>query len=289
MKKSIIRTEPNAKINLSLEVLFKRDDGFHELNTIFAPINLTDKISFCFNDSATSELRIAGKTQDLSEQDNIIIQAVNLFNQAFGIESKGLDIELEKNIPIGAGLGGGSADAAFTLLALRELHGLPNEMDYLYPIAEELGSDVPFFLMNSSAIGTGRGEKLKPVQFDLPYHILLVNPKIHISTAFAYENLKLRNEIIPINYQDLIKSRSKDISKWRDTFINDFESSVFESYPEIKSIKENLYTQGAFFALMSGSGSTTFGIFETQEQVQVAEKFFRDNHPDYLVFSTNFL
>ncbi len=288
MKKQQIKTEPNAKINLSLEVLFKRNDGFHELNTIFAPINLTDKLSFCFNDNPTNRLQISGKVQDLSEQDNIIIQAIDIFNKEFQT-SEGFSIELEKNIPIGAGLGGGSSDAASTLLALREYHGKPENIEALYPLARKLGSDVPFFLMNTPAIGRGRGEKLEAKDINLPYHILLINPKIHISTAFAYRNLKLRNTSNPINYQLFIENEIMNLSKWKDIFINDFESSVFEVHSKIKTLKDELYEQGAFFALMSGSGSTTFGVFETQFEIDKAEEFFKNKYPNYLVFSTNFL
>lgn len=278
MNKKEFKYGANAKINLSLEILHKRQDGYHELNTLFAPVSITDRIDFCFTDSPGIDIRT---TVNL-DPDNIIEKAINLFLESFKIEQIGVQVHLEKNIPIGAGLGGGSSDAAFTLRALSEYFSIGDIGDLL-PIATRLGSDVPFFLFNRAALGSGKGEILYPVDTGLPYRAVLVNPGIHISTPEAYSMLNPESTRTPVLTRENINFILADKLLWSEYFRNDFETIIFKKYPLIEEIKRNLKKSGAFFALMSGSGSTVFGIFEDNSAAESAAQQLRNLYPDFYV------
>jgi 4-diphosphocytidyl-2-C-methyl-D-erythritol kinase len=245
-----------AKINIGLKILNKREDGFHNLQTLFYPIlDLADKL--IFSKSENFIFSCNDKTLPIDET-NLVVKAKSLLEQ-FSQKKLKVSISLNKNIPSQAGLGGGSSDAAATLLALNKLFNLKLNMNELSKIALMLGSDVPFFLKIVPAIGLSRGEKLEIVNLEIPETILIVNPGINISTKEAFQNVAPNRTYI--NYNELIINGRLDYSVARETLSNDFESYVYTKHSEIKEIKSILYEMGADFSLMSGSGSSVFGIF----------------------------
>lgn len=244
---------PNAKINIGLYVTEKRPDGFHNLESAFFPINWNDILEITPQDKfefSSSGLSISGKMED-----NLCYRAYQLLAQEHSIP--GVHIHLHKIIPMGAGLGGGSSDAAFTLMGLRDLFELPLSNADLVPYAQQLGSDCAFFLLNSPAFGVGKGDELTVLNNNIQAkYIVLVYPKMAISTQEAYANISVspaKNHL-----PDVLK---KPIEEWKSLVHNDFEDSVFPKYPVLKDIKEDLYQLGAVYAAMSGSGSTLFGLF----------------------------
>jgi 4-diphosphocytidyl-2-C-methyl-D-erythritol kinase len=261
-----IKINAPAKINVGLNIVKKRDDGYHNLETIFYQINdLFDVLTFEKSDKL--ELVLSEDNQDL-RNDNIIINAVKLLEEKVK-KNFNIKITLNKNIPIGAGLGGGSSDGAATLKAINKLFDLNITHDELKTFALELGSDVPLFLYDYPTIGKSRGEDLEKLDIKIDKPILLVNPGIHISTKDAFSN------IIPQqNKFDYSGINQYKINEWNGKVINDFENSVFGLYPEIAKIKNRLVKNGALFALMSGTGSTVYGIFESLSKAEsVAELF----------------
>jgi 4-diphosphocytidyl-2-C-methyl-D-erythritol kinase len=259
----MLRVKPFAKINLGLEILRKRADGYHDINTCFIPIMMYDEIEISLAPQLTAETQ--GRAY-ISQEKNLTFRAAELLRKKFGITS-GAKIQLRKNIPTGAGLGGGSSDAAFTLIALNKLWNSKASQIELLDLAAQIGSDVPFFLMNSAAIGTGRGEILTPIPIILPYWIVVIYPKIHVSTASAYSLVIPNNN--PTNYNSLFAHGQSLTAKLITEHIrNDFEASVFAHYPLLGSIKQTLRNNGAFFAMMSGSGSSIIGLF-TDEMIAI--------------------
>jgi 4-diphosphocytidyl-2-C-methyl-D-erythritol kinase len=261
-----IEVKAKAKINVGLNIIKKRDDGFHNLETIFYQISdLFDVLTF--EKSYKLELVIEGKHQELVE-DNIILKAVQLLQQKTD-KKLNVKIFLKKNISIGAGLGGGSADGASTLKAINKLYELNLSIDLLKIMALELGSDVPLFLYDYPNIGKSKGEDLTKLNFKIDNPILLVNPGIHISTKEAFSNIipKQNN----FNYSEI---QQYQISEWDGKVINDFEKSVFKLYPEIAEIKNKIYNNGALFSLMSGTGSTVYGIFDSLEKARTVAELF---------------
>jgi 4-diphosphocytidyl-2-C-methyl-D-erythritol kinase len=263
----------NAKINIGLEILNKRTDNYHNINTIFHKICLADelvienseKFEFIFN----SDLQIA-------QEKNIVYKAILEFMKIHNLSELPLRITVNKNIPAGGGLGGGSTDAAAVLKGLSQFFGFDNQSGELIKTATILGSDIPFFLLeNNSAIGKNRGEKLISLDLHLPYHILLIMPGIHISTAAAYQSLqRTSKKITETNFEKLIDTILEKPEEIRHIFKNNFELPVFKMYPELTQIKKKLYDTGAFFASMSGSGSTMYGFYyDTQTAKDAVEKF----------------
>jgi len=264
-----------AKINIGLNIINKREDGYHNLETLFYPVNLFDNIFIKPADS----LKFSTDSDFLaSENDNIILKAVRLLERESG-KKINVAIHLEKIIPVGAGLGGGSSDGAAILKALNNSYLLSLTEDRLISLALELGSDVPFFIRSTPALASSRGEILTPVDFKIPSPVLIVNPGIHISTKWAFQN------IIPGKWPtglfELLKE-NHDIKSLKSGILNDFETICLEHYPELKNIKDKLYFYGADFALMSGSGSSFFGIFPSTDQAQAALKYF--NQLNYFTF-----
>ena len=254
---------PNCKINIGLRIGSKRADGFRNLSTIFIPIPLTDAVEIIPATSANGKQVIysqSGIAIDGNEADNLCIKAYYLLQKDFP-QLPAVRMHLHKNIPMGAGLGGGSADASFTLQLLNKQFQLNLSTTQLIDYSLQLGSDCPFFIINKPCIATGRGEILEELLLDLSsYTIMLVNPGIHINTGWAFKQLQLSGtESAPDNLTALIK---EPIDSWKNDLTNDFELPVFHLHPEIKKIKEVLYSNGAKYAAMSGSGSTIFGIFE---------------------------
>lgn len=251
---------PNAKINLGLHVVRKRPDGYHDLETIFYPIPLCDAlevISQKEQDSSGIAFHLSGPVNPGPDADNICVKAWHLLKK----DHPGLpaaSIYLHKAIPTGAGLGGGSADGAYTLTLLNTKYQLGLSEEQLLSYALQLGSDCPFFIRNKPCYATGRGEIMEPVSFSLKgYQLVLINPRIEVSTAKAFSKLRPSPST-----KDLRTIIQQPITTWREELVNDFERSVFEEHPLIAQLKMLLYDQGAIYASMSGSGSTVFGLFE---------------------------
>lgn len=248
---------PNCKINLGLHILGKRDDGFHNLETVFYPVPFKDALELIPSTNTGIEFTATGLAVDGNAADNLCVKAYHLLKKDFP-EIPTIKIHLHKAIPLGAGLGGGSADAAFMLKLLNEKFKLNLSTDQLINYALQLGSDCPFFIINKPCLATGRGEMLEEIAVDLSaYKIVLINPGIHINTGWAFSNITPAQPARSI--KEIIQ---QPVNTWKDELKNDFESAVFTAHPAIKEIKEALYTQGAVYAAMSGSGSTVFGIFE---------------------------
>jgi 4-diphosphocytidyl-2-C-methyl-D-erythritol kinase len=267
-----------SKINFGLQVLNKRLDGFHNINTVFYLINLYDEMEFSESDT----IEIISKPEfNIPTEDNLIYKAGKLFLESNKIK-KGFKVEVKKNIPSGGGLGGGSSDAAFTLIALNRLFDTGLSHNVLVHLASKIGSDCAFFINgHRSAIGKSRGELLTNISFLLNYKIAIVNPGIHISTPLAYKLLN-RDEkpIQELDFKEILKNNQDNPIYFRDKIFNDFEDVIFPLNPEIENIKNKLYALGAEFALMSGSGSTVFGIFPEE----FTYKELKSHFPDYFCF-----
>ena len=248
----------NCKINLGLHVVRKRPDGYHDLETVFYPTDFfTDELSIESCDSEF-EFECHSSWDTGPDEDNLCAKAFRLLQRDFGIH--GVKITLEKHIPIGAGLGGGSSDAACTLKALCQHFALPVTPEQLHQYALQLGSDVPFFLLNIPAYATGRGDIMEPIPVDLShYRLEIVKPDISVSTAEAYRGVVPR-----VPQQSIPEVLRQPVSSWKENLRNDFEATVFKVHPELAIIKQDLYDRGAAYASMSGSGSAIFGLFESQ-------------------------
>ena len=256
---------PNAKINLGLFITEKRTDGFHNLESLFLPIPLCDILEVTVTTEDTS-LVCTGESSDIPTEKNIVYKAWRLLQEACGIGP--VKIHLHKIIPSGAGMGGGSSDGTFMLKALNELFNLNLSIDRLEELSAQLGSDCPFFVQNKAALISGRGEVVNPVDFSLGGKYLeLVNPSIHISTAQAFQGIQPQ----PSNFDWKKLIESQELNK---TLSNDFEPQVFNLFPEIQIIKERLLNAGAYYASMSGTGSTVYGIFNEKPEIEWDEKYF---------------
>jgi 4-diphosphocytidyl-2-C-methyl-D-erythritol kinase len=263
-------TFPNAKINLGLDIVEKRPDGYHNIETVFYPIGLSDVLEVEPSETcADYSFSSSGIALDGDPEDNLIVKAYRLLRAEYQFPP--IDISLVKQIPFGAGLGGGSADAAFMLKALNELFELKITPKKLEKMAAKLGADCPVFIRNKPIFATGIGNVFTSIDLSLKgYFLLLVKPDIHVSTPEAYS--LVLPEKPETSLSELIK---QPISEWKNTIKNDFEKSVFSRYPAIEKIKNDLYEMGAIYASMSGSGSSVFGIFETvPERNDLFEGFF---------------
>lgn len=259
-----------AKINLQLRILGKRDDGFHELFTVFQTVSLHDEITFAPGDGFRLKCDVPEVPDD---ERNLIVKAAIALGPRFGV-SKGADIYLKKSIPAPGGLGGGSSNAAAALIGLSRLWQIKPTLADLEEIAAELGSDVPFFLHGGTAIGTGRGEKIENApQVDEKY-MLIVTPEVDVPTREAFARLNSQRLTPEDLKSNLIVCRfeAESLDLRHTKLINDFERSVFEFAPEVERVKNKLLDLGAVQALMSGSGASVFGIFDTEETRQATIK-----------------
>lgn len=254
----------NAKINIGLQVVNRREDGYHTLETIFYPLNLCDIVEVV--EAADVQLVPSGIPIPESGRENLCLQAYRLLANDFKLPP--VHIYLHKVIPIGAGLGGGSADAAFLLKLLNDQFQLQLAEPQLMTYARKLGADCAFFIRNKPAFATGTGDVLSDISLDLSaYHIIVVKPNIHISTAVAY-----RMVTPGARDQQLRSAIQRPISSWKSAVFNDFETGIFPEYPEIAGIKQMLYESGALFASMSGSGSAVYGIFSEEAEIPTQHK-----------------
>lgn len=250
---------PNAKINLGLNIVEKRPDGYHNIETVFYPIGLSDVLEVEPSETCTDySFSSAGIEIEGDPEDNLIVKAYHLLRSQFQFPP--VDISLVKQIPFGAGLGGGSSDAAFMLKALNEMFELKITPSKLEKLAAKLGADCPVFIRNKPVYATGIGNVFSKVSVDLAGKFLvLVKPDIFVSTPEAY------SLVVPRPAENsLLDAIQQPLSEWKSLIKNDFEISVFARYPEIERIKKQLYEMGAIYASMSGSGSSVYGIFDEE-------------------------
>ena len=249
----------NAKINLGLFLTEKRADGYHNLQTVFYPIKINDVVELV--DATHTQCVIKGMDIPGDVADNLCLKAFKTLQEDFNLPDQ--RIVLLKNIPIGAGLGGGSSDAAFLLKGLNDHFELGLTTGQLKGFAIQLGADCSFFIENLPAFATGIGEKLQPIDFSLKgYFLVLVKPPFGVGTKEAYGGIKPSIPLFP-----LINALQLPAEKWQDCMVNDFESSVFPLFPEIADIKSKLLDLGAVYAAMSGSGSSVFGLFKYKPNI----------------------
>lgn len=270
-------TFPNAKINLGLFITDKRSDGYHNIESIFYPIKISDILEAGFFDNSSPILQISGIQIEGNLDSNLVSKSIELVSQ-YLIENgltektsrlKYLRFNLHKIIPTGAGLGGGSADGTFALKMINDLLSLNLETSILEKMALKLGSDCPFFVQNSPALVKGRGEIIENTDLDLSgFQLVLVHPGIHVSTANAYSGVQPKAS--QMNWESIKKGNIYD---WSKTLSNDFEVTVFKQFPKINELKVSLYTKGAIYAQMSGSGSAVYGIFDKKKELDFLETF----------------
>ncbi len=249
-------TFPNCKVNLGLRIVARRNDGFHNLETIFLPIPFEDCLEVERAAEATT-LTVTGLPIEGETTSNLCMKAYMLLKSKFDLPP--IDIKLHKQIPTGAGLGGGSSDAAFMLKLLNNKFNLQLTTPVLIDFASQLGSDCAFFMLNTPCIGTGRGEVLEPIELpQLEGHFsILVMPGVHVSTSWAFQQITAGQPAK--NIREIITS---PIENWKNELENDFEKPVFSTYPALKRIKEQLYASGAIYASLTGSGSALYGLFK---------------------------
>jgi 4-diphosphocytidyl-2-C-methyl-D-erythritol kinase len=269
---------PHCKINLGLRIVGKRADGFHDLETVFYPVNgLTDILEIIPDTTLdTNNFVCSGLPIQGDQANNLCLQAWHLLHADYP-NLPPVHMHLHKVIPMGAGLGGGSSDGMFALQLLNIKLRLQLDRPQLLHYAEKLGSDCAFFAHKKPCLGTGRGEILQPIELDLsPYQLVLINPGIHVNTAWAFSQLTPlvgvpTNQTVPTNQpKPIAQIIQQPLATWRAELINDFEKPVLEAHPELAAIKQALYQQNAHYAAMSGSGSTVFGLF-SKEQTPIFE------------------
>lgn len=257
---------PNAKINLGLNIVSRRADGFHNLESVFYAIGLCDALEVIENKKKSGQkihFTSSGISIPGNPGENLCVKAYHLLDEQYSLPP--VEIHLHKHIPIGAGLGGGSADAAFLIRLLNEKFDLGLAWGELHHFAKQLGSDCSFFVSNKPSFVQGKGDEFESISLDLSsYYCVLIYPGIHINTAAAYRGVvpkparrSLENDLL-----------SLPVEEWKEAIHNDFEDSIFPQHPEIAAIKEKMYALGASYAAMSGSGSTVFGLFKSEAKLQ---------------------
>lgn len=253
---------PNCKINLGLSITEKRFDGFHNIETVFYPVKLCDAIEISVSTDQKTDFVVNGLDISGSTNENLCLKAFNILKKYFDLPK--VNFNLIKKIPMGAGFGGGSSDAAFTIKMLNDLFSLKMPNGLMMKYAKILGSDCAFFIKNKAVFAVGKGDEFENIDLDISdYKIAIIKPDIHISTPAAY------SKIIPskknISVKEIIKI---PVSDWKNNLFNDFEKPIFKIHPEIGEIKDKLYNLGAEYASMSGSGSAVFGLFKNNVELQ---------------------
>jgi 4-diphosphocytidyl-2-C-methyl-D-erythritol kinase len=261
-------TFPNAKINLGLNVLGKRADGFHNIETVFYPVQWCDVLEMIPDHEAkkNTSFKTSGIKMYNVNKENLCLLAYHLLAEKYNLPP--VKIHLHKIIPVGAGLGGGSSDAAFSLVMLNNLFDLKLTDEQLQDYATKLGSDCSFFIHNKPVFASGKGNEFEEIKLSLKnYFIILVKPKVHISTVKAYQHIIPKKPVASL--KELIR---QPITKWKETIQNDFEESIFKEFAVIRNCKSKLYNHGAVYASMSGSGSSVFGIFKEEKDLSSSFK-----------------
>lgn len=255
---------PNAKINIGLNIVSKRTDGYHNLETVFYPIKTHDALEVVLSEEMafmSSGINIPGDAAN-----NLCLKAYALMKRDFDLPP--VKIHLHKNIPIGAGLGGGSADCGFFIKVLNEICNLNLSSEHLKNYARKLGADCAFFIDNKPVFAFDKGDQFEDLQLDLSaYYLVLIMPPVHVSTAEAYGGVQPKPAEL-----DLKSALKLPVEEWKNQIKNDFERSVFQYHPEISSVKEALYQSGALYAAMSGSGASVFGLFSKKPDLQHLEQ-----------------
>lgn len=263
-------TFPNAKINLGLNIVEKRGDGYHNIETVFYPVGWKDVLEIIpfekkINRRSDLQFHQSGIKITGSIQKNSCVKAYKLLKEKYDLPP--VEMQLHKNIPSGAGLGGGSSDAAFTLMTLNKTFKLDLSEKSIETFASSIGADCAFFIRNQPVFAKGKGDELEKINVDLSdYVIVIIKPDVHVNTATAYKNVVAK----PAS-SDLKEIISRPVNEWKDNLLNDFENSVFKKFPVIRHVKEQLYEAGALYASMSGSGSAVYGIFKNE--VDLSNKF----------------
>lgn len=254
-----------SKINLGLAITEKRADGFHNLETVFFPLKWQDAIELIeSSDNQMFELIFSGIPIQGSSKDNIIYKAYELLQKDYTLPK--IKVHLLKNIPMGAGLGGGSSNAVNFIKLMDQKFGLNIPVSKKTEYAKQLGSDCAFFIDNIPVLAKGKGDEFEPIKVNLSSHyIYVVYPNVHSDTKLAYQGITPKKPVQSL--RTIIETKS--ISQWKNVLENDFESSVFRGFPQLKEIKEQLYTAGALYASMSGSGSAVYGIFESKPNLDL--------------------
>lgn len=254
---------PNAKINFGLDIISKRNDGYHNISSLLYPIPFFDVLEFL--PSKTFKLDEYGIKLDISEEDNLVTRAWELMHKQYNVPP--LEIKLLKQIPAGSGLGGGSADAAFLIKYLNNFFKLGLSTNRMEQLALQIGSDCPFFILNKPSLLGGRGEIIEPVNFSLKgKYLLLVLPGIHTSTKESYSRISLSRGKQPIG-----QITNQPIQNWVNVLTNDFEIHLFKEHSELKEIKNKLYNKGATFASLTGSGSALYGLFDRKPDINSSD------------------
>ena len=289
----------NAKINIGLNIVSKREDGYHNLETVFYPIGLEcglphqpdpfdDVMEVTYDGGEVSGCRFqfVGRKIDCPPKKNLVVKAASAFLSRYNSYNDDLgkfgmfEITLDKHLPDGAGLGGGSADASFTLQMLNEVTGEHFSKEELMKMALKLGADCPFFLENIPCFASGIGEILSPIELNLKdYTILIVKPDIHVSTADAFACITPRKPDFDLRFLPYLP-----IEDWKDKVFNDFETTVFEKHPELRDIKNHLYESGAIYASMSGSGSAIYGIFKDSATANAEREHLKSTYQGIWLF-----
>lgn len=261
-------TFPNAKINLGLNIIEKRPDGYHNLETVFYPINLQDALEVVTAEKSNREYTVHVSGTPLAEvpEDNIVVKAYQLLKKDYSLPP--VNIHLFKHIPSGAGLGGGSADAAFMIKSLNEKYHLGMSDLKMEEYAAKLGADCAFFIKNKPVFATGIGNIFEPVDISLKgYYVIVVKPDEYILTGAAFKMIKPKRP--EVSLKEIIR---QPVEAWREMMKNDFEEALLDGLPEVRSLKRKLYDMGAVYASMSGSGSAVYGLFK--EQIADVDKIF---------------
>jgi len=257
---------PNAKINLGLHILSRRTDGYHNIETVFYPVNLCDALEIIPAGEGKVTLTQTGIPIGGKPENNLVMKAYHLLKKDYDLP--GISIYLRKQIPHGAGLGGGSSDAAFMIKLLNDFSGLKLNLEQMENYARQIGADCPFFIQNKPVFAEGTGSVFSPAKILLRgYYLVVVKPDISVSTQKAYAQVTPQQPAVPL--KEIIRL---PINEWKNHLFNDFEPGVFAQYPEIKEIKQRLYAEGAIYASMSGSGSAVFGIFEEAVKMEWDKK-----------------
>jgi 4-diphosphocytidyl-2-C-methyl-D-erythritol kinase len=258
---------PNAKINLGLQVIEKRADGFHNIETVFYPVGWNDMLEVLPDDSKSSGVTFSSSGIFIpgAVEENLCVRAYNLISKEYPMPA--VKVHLHKMIPIGAGLGGGSSDAAFFIRALNDLFELNLAWGELHHYAKQLGADCSFFITNKPVFAEGKGDQFESVNISLKgYYVAIAYPNIHVSTADAYVGVTPQKRNISL--EEIILN---PINKWKEVLINDFEKKIFEKFPDIAELKKKMYDSGAIYSSMSGSGSAVYGIFPNE--IDISKEF----------------
>ncbi len=274
-----VRLPAYAKINLDLRIVGKRPDGYHDIQTLFQQISLQDNLQIKAFPSKENQIFLKVDKPNIPDnEDNLVWKAARAFltsiSQTFTIE-----IFLEKSVPAGAGLGGGSSDAAATLIGLNLLTKANVSVEELKKMSVKLGADIPFFLTGGAAYAEGVGDRLEQIDSAIEFWAVVVVPPVHISTKWAYSNIRipLTSGEDGINFTRFFQAQDR-LQEWRNVFRNDFQELVFKHFPELAEIKRALYAQGAIYANLSGTGSALFGLFNTQSQARTVGEMFEKNN-----------